>query len=343
MSIRLDIPADHPAATRAARAFFNALLEEQLKEYGLTDGPAECECLQPTREYLEQKLGELEEQLDLGMASVSPFAAPPVGPHGGVMVPVEQFNSGTIPQPVTTQIMTPTPPLPTTESLLAGNGVPGYDGVPYTPPTPPIPTPPALPRSGAKLDADGLPWDRRIHASTKTLRQSDGSWKLIRGVSDELVHTVKAELRLAMGQAQAVTLPPAAPTIPVPPAGVGFADPATNPSAVPLPSPLAPPAVDPDAGWPSPPAGPVAAAVIPTPPILTLVPPVAPAPPAPPATDPFPEFVQFCTAGQQSGRLQYQAIVDTCTKYGITQLPMLNARHDLIPTIRAELEALCKP
>lgn len=180
------------------------------------------------------------------------------------------------------------------------------------PPTSPVAAPPVI-ISGVKLDGEGLPWDARIHAGTKTMRVSDNTWKLLKGVDKALVEKVKGELRVAMGLA--------------------MGPPATTPSTLTLVPPL-PPASE--AGWPDPPPGP---AVIPGPPV-----PGPPAsPPAPPAADPYPDFVQFCTSNQQSGRLQYQQIVDTCGKYGITQLPMLNARHDLIPTIRAELESLCKP
>jgi len=45
-----------------------------------------------------------------------------------------------------------------------------------------------------EFDADGLPWDERIHASTKTTTQ-DGRWKKKRGVDQSLVEEVEAELR----------------------------------------------------------------------------------------------------------------------------------------------------
>jgi hypothetical protein len=258
--ITVTIPDYNQSAIRAAKAFFDALVNES---DALADGCTGKEC-----------------------ESVPTFTV--------VERPVDF-----------------TPPVhPTTESLTAGHGIPGFDGVPFDP-TPPltstpftpvvpvvVPVPPATrPPASATLDSEGLPWDRRIHASTKTFRQSDGTWKLIRGVDEAQVKRVKGELCAAMGQAEA-----------------------------PAPLPL-----DNEPGWPAPPP----AATIPH---LTVVP-----PPAPPAADPFPEFVQFCTSAQQSGRLKYEQIVETCGKHAITQLPMLNARHDLIPVIRAELEALCTP
>ncbi len=45
-----------------------------------------------------------------------------------------------------------------------------------------------------ELDKSGLPWDARIHATTKT-KLSDGTWKLKRKVDPALVTQVEAELR----------------------------------------------------------------------------------------------------------------------------------------------------
>lgn len=49
----------------------------------------------------------------------------------------------------------------------------------------------------AELDADGLPWDHRIHASTKT-KVKDGTWKKKRGVDADTVASVTAELKQVM-------------------------------------------------------------------------------------------------------------------------------------------------
>lgn len=75
--------------------------------------------------------------------------------------------------------------------------------------------PAAAPVSSADLDKNGLPWDERIHASSRA-KIADGSWRMKRGVQQHVVDTVEAELR---GQAVAAPPPPAAPmtirTIPV--------------------------------------------------------------------------------------------------------------------------------
>lgn len=47
------------------------------------------------------------------------------------------------------------------------------------------------------VDKEGLPWDHRIHASTKTFI-ADGTWKLKRGVDAAEVESVKAQLKALM-------------------------------------------------------------------------------------------------------------------------------------------------
>lgn len=44
------------------------------------------------------------------------------------------------------------------------------------------------------LDANGLPWDDRIHSSSRA-RNADGSWRMKRGVQEHLVKEVEHELR----------------------------------------------------------------------------------------------------------------------------------------------------
>lgn len=66
--------------------------------------------------------------------------------------------------------------------------------------------------AGVALDSNGLPWDERIHASTKT-QNKDGSWKKLKGVDDATVAAVTAELKQLMG-APAPTVTAPAPTLP---------------------------------------------------------------------------------------------------------------------------------
>jgi hypothetical protein len=79
---------------------------------------------------------------------------------------------------------------------------------------------PANPASGVELDAEGLPWDARIHAGTKR-KNADHTWTAKRGLNDAaFVAHVKAELKaMAGGQTAQTAAPAAAPAAPfVPPA-----------------------------------------------------------------------------------------------------------------------------
>ena len=86
------------------------------------------------------------------------------------------------------------------------------------------------------LDAQGLPWDGRIHASTKALNKTDGTWRQKRELDPAVKLQIEAQLRQAMG---AVAPPPAAPAPIAPPA-------ASAAPVVPLP-PAAPPVAAPTA------------------------------------------------------------------------------------------------
>ncbi len=58
-----------------------------------------------------------------------------------------------------------------------------------------------------ELDHDGLPWDARVHARTKT-KTADGRWKLMRGVDKVKVEKVNQELEQA-----AIAPPPPPPQV----------------------------------------------------------------------------------------------------------------------------------
>ena len=84
-----------------------------------------------------------------------------------------------------------------------------------TPPVVEQPVAPVVPiSSDVELDADGLPWDKRIHAATKTKMKREGTWKIKRGVDPALVEQVKTELR---GSVQALANPTPVPAPPVTP------------------------------------------------------------------------------------------------------------------------------
>jgi hypothetical protein len=115
---------------------------------------------------------------------------------------------------------------------------------PLAPPSPPsapspaaaVPStsaPAAPPVSSADLDKNGLPWDERIHASSRA-KIADGSWRMKRGVQQHVVDEVEAQLRgqthgsaaldadalklVATGGDPGPSMPPAPPGPPAPPA-----------------------------------------------------------------------------------------------------------------------------
>lgn len=55
--------------------------------------------------------------------------------------------------------------------------------------------------AGVELDSAGLPWDARIHASTKT-KKADGTWTQRRGVDKQDVAAIEAQLRNVMSLPQ---------------------------------------------------------------------------------------------------------------------------------------------
>lgn len=68
----------------------------------------------------------------------------------------------------------------------------------------------------AELDAAGLPWDARIHASTKTKTQKN-VWTARKGVDDSVRDAVTAELRELYPDTTPVAAAPVAPAVPTAP------------------------------------------------------------------------------------------------------------------------------
>ena len=172
------------------------------------------------------------------------------------------------------------------------------------------------------LDSAGLPWDARIHASTRTKLKADGRWKQKRGVDAALVASVEAELRAVMA---------------IPPGGVQ-----TVAAAVPPPPPAA--AVPP----PPPPAAPVPP--VPPPP-AGAAPASAQAGTAPaasgtagtasPSDDPktFPAFMQWLGPRLTSKALTHEKVLEAVKAEGLPSTEKLMARPDLIPLVLARLKA----
>lgn len=96
------------------------------------------------------------------------------------------------------------PAAPSPAAVEASASVPAAAPASIPPPPPaasavPSPSPAAAtPAPAAAVDAKGLPWDERIHASSRA-KIADGSWRMKRGVQSHVIETVEAELRAQMG------------------------------------------------------------------------------------------------------------------------------------------------
>lgn len=159
-------------------------------------------------------------------------------------------------------------------------------------------------RSTANTDADGLPWDERIHASTRSTK-ADGTWTRRRGVSDETYDAVMAELRasVAAGEAE-VGADEAMP-------GTAGADWATHTH-----TPLAP---EPDS------AAQAFAPAIPTPPAASIPAPPVPVPaiPAPPTASAAPQFhelIKRVTPLQAAGKLDAAGVSSLLGAVGLKSI-----------------------
>lgn len=191
------------------------------------------------------------------------------------------------------------------------------------PPAPPIasaaaaPAVPAAPTNpaGIEVDADGLPWDARIHSGGgkgERPKNADGRWRQKRGLNDPALKArVEAELRQAMGAPAAASVP-AAPTPPAPPATATVA-----PTVVP-----APPAT-----------------TVPSP-TVAAAPDVVPAVPAPPAAAPaetFPAFMARVGGLLVAGSLTQEALNAALAEVGLSSMAQVALRPDLMPALSARL------
>lgn len=135
------------------------------------------------REEMRDAIGLLERQLSMPQVGDIGSAAAPAP-----LAPPAPSTAGATPWPTApVGPLASLPPLPDL-SLNAS-----------TAPATAAPTgmPPAPPPAGAPIverDSKGLPWDARIHASTKT-KNADGQWKARKGADPVTVAAVTAELQ----------------------------------------------------------------------------------------------------------------------------------------------------
>lgn len=198
---------------------------------------------------------------------------------------------------------------------------PGASAAPSAPAPAPAPAAPAPTGSGVAVDKDGLPWDSRIHSDAAEKLAKTGYWKTKKNLPDGYKLQIEAELKAVMNAgkpgAAASVVAPAAP-LTDPNAASGAPAPVTATTATAAPTPAAPPA-------PS-----AAPAPAPAP---------SPAPAAATAGNPFAEFTRWLVTHTKSGKLSQTDAVLEIQKQGLTQIPDLAKRPDLIPAVMAALTA----
>lgn len=151
---------------------------------------------------------------------------------------------GAVPPPVVTAAPLTVPPMPT---LAGDDDDEGEDDGTSV---------------AGEIDANGYPWDARIHAKSKG-KNSDGTWRMKRNVAEATVAAVQAEFA-ARGPAPLMPVPLTAAPMPtqmppmpeMPP--VGLPPLAAAPAPVVAPAPVMPPVVAPQPA-PAPAPAPVAA------------------------------------------------------------------------------------
>jgi len=154
------------------------------------------------------------------------------------------------------------------------------------------------------LDANGLPWDARIHAGSKAKLQ-DGTWRKKRGVDEEDYNRVVEELKQLMA-APVLTPEPVAGGL----LGVALENGAPDGVAVVI----APPVPSPEV-----------AGIVPTEPE--------------PTPDTFPAFLKAVTMKVQAKELTIEEVNNALQPHGVANLQLLGGRPDLIPQIWADLVA----
>jgi hypothetical protein len=151
-------------------------------------------------------------------------------------------------------------------------------------------------RSTANTDADGLPWDERIHASTRSMK-ADGTWTRRRGISDETYDAVMAELRASVAAGTDVG---EAQELPV----------------------IQEPTPEPDS------AAQAFAPAVPTPPVPPVPVPAVPAPPTASAAPEFHELIRRVTPLQAAGKLDAAGVSSLLGAVGLKSIADLIKADD---------------
>lgn len=181
-------------------------------------------------------------------------------------------------------------------------------------PPPPVPQPgfpanTAVPQSPnlAEVDSKGMPWDARIHSSSKA-KVADGSWKYRRGVSDEEVKRVEAEIAFPSYEYATTSNGPIASEV--------FPAPAATEVK----------------------AGGTVSGIAPPPPLGSL-----PAMSGTSEPDLRKEFAQLMIRVAQAkgaGKITAEEVTAALADHAVPSLPMLSMKLDLVPSVAAAIDEI---
>jgi len=224
-----------------------------------------------------------------GLAAASDVFGKEPLPNGAVPV-----NSGAAVPSATPPTPQPIVPAPPSAASIA------------PPPGAPIPAP----GTAQPLDADGLPWDHRIHVESKAINKGDGKWKAKRGVDAGLVAAVQAEHRAILG----VAAPnPFANLKTAGELGIGSPAPSPVPAVPPVPS--------------QPPVPPV--------PVAASTTPAAPSGAQPVIS--FQELIPKVTAALTAKTIDQAKVLAVLSAHGVATLPGLMAHPHLVAPVAVAL------
>lgn len=229
----------------------------------------------------------------------------------------QQFASGVTTNEMPVPTLVPTPPSPVAIEDEYDDHAPAVFAIP--------PAPLGKAPSGIEVDSEGLPWDGRIHAASRTQTQ-DGRWKTRRGTDEAVLQAVKRELQITMGitptYAQALNQLTPTPPVMEEPALVEWEESEAEVPAAPFVDNVVP-LVPPVSSTPET----VSAGVVET------------ASPIEASSSgmTFPNFMQVVTSLVAAKTLTGAKIQEAVVAEGLPSLPMLASRPDLIPGVATRL------
>ena len=162
-------------------------------------------------------------------------------------------------------------------------------------------------------DGEGLPWDKRIHSSSKAIN-ADGRWRIARNIAPELIESVKAELKALVA---APVVAESAALVPPPPVDVRV-------NEIPPPPPSA--AVEAFNG------------IVSTINVADIA--IDPAPTTPDLNVMFTTLLRDAGQAVVAQRISSAELTAICVKHGVANVGLLASRKDLVPQIGADFRAL---